>query len=77
MAMRGSVHPVGSEKLRRRPINSKLRIFWDSTTYEYVATISLLSGVRGSGKTMEKALLSLSMDMKERVEGIIMSGNNI
>jgi len=45
--------------------------------HEYVATIGLLSGVRGSGKTMEKALLGLSMDMREQVEGIIMSGNNI
>ena len=77
MAMRGSVYSIGSEKLRRKPINSKLRIFWDSAAHEYVATIGLLSGVRGSGKTMEKALLGLSMDMREQVEGIIMSGNNI
>ena len=61
----------------RKPINSKLRVFWSKVDGEYVAMVGILPGVRGTGKTVEIALLKLSINMQDYVVRLIDEGNNI
>jgi len=61
----------------RRSINTKLKIFWSNEEKEYVAIVGILPNVRAAGKTMEKALLRLSLDMQVYLQGVIEEGNNI
>ena len=61
----------------RRPINTKLKVYWSRVEQEYMAIVGLLPGVLGRGNTVEKALLDLSTNMREHLEMVILNGNNV
>ncbi len=61
----------------RRVINAKLKVYWCKQDGVYAAILGLFPGVRGVGKTAEKALRDLSGKMQEYLDEVIDKGNTI
>ena len=60
-----------------RDFSAKIRIAWDKAEREYVARISRWPHVKGQDRTVEGALLCLSIKIQEEAEQAILEGSNV